>query len=196
MKAIVYIVKRLAAAGLVAALCASAAAAQEERGRLRLDALDRLAPQATETVRVEVDGGLVNFACALLSDSDPEERQVKEMCVGLKGVYVRGLKFREAGRPAEADVAALREQLRGWTQLVDISSRYDGLEQAEVYAASEGGRVRGLALLFINDQELKVINVVGDVDLDKLRRLGATFNLPTIRIERKRRNVVKTKPQQ
>lgn len=189
MKSFLYIIRHACAACLAVALCAAAAAAQtEERGRLRLDQLDRLTPLAAETVRVEIDAGLINFGCALLSDKDPEERQVKEMCAGLKGVYVRGLEFKAAGQYAEADVAALREQLRapGWARLVDIGSQDEGLEKAEIYAASEGGRIHGLVLLFVNPKELTVINVVGAVDLDKLRRLDGVLNLPKVSIQRKR----------
>ena len=197
MKLFVYIIGRAAAAALALALGAAVASAQQvEPGRLRLDHLDRLAPQATSTVRIEIDAGLINFGCALLSDEDPEERQVKEVCTGLKGVYVRGLEFKAAGLYAEADVAALREQMRGpgWARIVDISNQDEGLEKAEVYAASEGGRIQGLTLLFVDPKELTVINVVGAVDLNKLRRLGGVLNLPKIRIERKRRNEVKTTP--
>jgi hypothetical protein len=197
MKSFLYIIRHACAASLAVALCASLAAAQtQERGRLRLDQLDRLTTLAAETVRVEIDAGLINFGCALLSDKDPEERQVKEMCSGLKGVYVRGLEFKSAGQYAEADVAALREQLRapGWARLVDVSNQDEGLEKAEIYAASDGGRVHGLVILFVNPKELTVINVVGAVDLDKLRRLGGVLNLPKITIQRKGRTVIKTNP--
>lgn len=193
MKPLVNLNIHAAAACLALVLCASSAPAQDERGRLRLEGLDRLAPQAVETVRVELDGGLISFGCAMLSDGDPEERAVKEMCGGLRGVYVRGLEFKAAGHLGEADLAALREQLRApaWSRIVDIGKRDEGLEKAEVYAASEGGRVHGLVLLFVDQKELTVINVVGHIELDKLRRLTGVLNLPKVRIERKRRDATK-----
>lgn len=180
--------KLFAAAWVALALSAASASAQGERGRLRLEPLEQLTPRAVETVRVEIDGGLIGFGCALLSDKDPEEREVKQLCAGLKGVYVRGLELKAAGQFAESDVAALREQLREpvWTRVVEITHRGDGVEKAEVYAAREGDRVLGLVLLFIDGKELTVINVVGAVDLDRLRRLGGALNLPKIRVERTR----------
>jgi hypothetical protein len=192
MKSFFHTLSKLAAAGLVAALAAGAAFAQapaQARGRLRLDNLDRLAPKAAEAVNVDIDGGLIKFGCALLSDKDPEEKQVKEMCTGLKGVYVRGFKFDAEGLYAESDVTPLREQLRGpgWSRLVDVETRGDGMEKAEVYAATDAGRVEGLALLFFDPKQVTVINIVGHVDLDKLRRLEGVLHLPTIRIERKKR---------
>jgi hypothetical protein len=46
-------------------------------------------------------------------------------------------------------------------------------------------------LLFLDSKELTVINVVGAVDLDKLRRLGGVLNLPKVRIQRKRPNATR-----
>jgi hypothetical protein len=199
MKSFFQPVSKLAAAGLVAALAAGAGAAQtpaQATGRLRLDNLDRLAPKAAETINVNIDGGLIIFGCKLLSDEDPEEKQVKEMCAGLEGVYVRGFEFGAEGQYAESDVEPLREQLRGpgWSRLVDVETRGDGLERAEVYAATAAGRVRGMAILFFDPKQLTVINIVGAIDLDKLRRLEGVLNIPKIRIERKRRQAVKTDP--
>ncbi|HEV3471466.1 MAG TPA: DUF4252 domain-containing protein [Pyrinomonadaceae bacterium] len=199
MKSFFQAFSKLAAAGIIAALAAGAAAAQAaapSKGRLRLDNLDRLAPKAAETVNVDIDGGLITFGCKLLSDEDPEEKQVKEMCAGLKGVYVRGFEFEAAGQYAESDVEAVRAQLRGpgWSRLVDVETRGDGMEGAEVYAATEAGRVEGMAILFFDPKQLTVINIVGSVDLDKLRRLEGVLNLPKIRIERKRRPPDKTDP--
>ena len=199
MRSFIHIITRTAAAGLALALCATVAAAQQtEPGRLRLDNLDRLTPLAVQTVRVDVDINLIKIGCQFLSEADPEERQVKEVCQGLKGVFVRGFEFKAEGQYADADVAALREQLRApvWTRIVDFSNREEGLEKAEVYAASEGGRVHGLTVLIVDPKELTVVNVVGAIDLDKLRRLGPILNIPRIRIERKRRNVVRTNPRQ
>ena len=88
---------------------------------------------------------------------------------------------------------ALREQLSGpgWSRVVDITTQSEGLEKAEVYVASEGGRVSGLALLNVEPRQLTIINFVGDVDFDKLRRLGGVLNLPKITIERKKRPAAK-----
>jgi hypothetical protein len=197
MKSFIHIIARAGAAALVIALCAGVAAAQpEERGRLRLDNLDRLMSQASETIRIDFDSGLIEIGCGLMSDTDPEERQAKEICKGLRGIYVRGLEFKAAGQYADSDVAALRAQLSGpgWTRVMDFSTQDEGLQRAEVYAASEGGRIHGLALLFVDPKELTVVNVVGAIDLDKLRRLGDALNIPKIRIERKRSKVVRAKP--
>ena len=171
---------------VVASACAAPAGAQTAAGRLRLDSLERLAPKAAESVNIELDGILIKFAGSILSDNDEEERAAKEVIEGLQGIYVRSYEFKSAGEFNDADVAALRAQLRapGWSRVVDVKSKGLDFGDAEVYLATAAGRVEGLALLFVEPRELTVINLVGSLDLDKLRRLGD--NLPRVRIKRKK----------
>src|SRR3954470_18419531 len=118
-------------------ILAVAAQAQEASavGRLRLDSLDKLAPKAEDAVNIEIDGILIKFAEGLLSNEDADERAVKELVSGLKGVYVRSYEFKSEGQFAEADVAAVREQLRapGWSRVMDVKSRGLDFGDAEVY---------------------------------------------------------------
>ena len=157
-------------------------------GRLQLDSLERLAPKAAETVNIEIDGILIKFAGSILSDEDADERAVKELVTGLRGVYVRSYEFKSAGQFADADVAAVREQLRapGWSRVMDVQSRGLDFGDAEVYLATAGGRVEGFALVVVEPRELTVVNIVGSLDLDKLRQLGDTLNLPHIHVKRKK----------
>ena len=170
---------------IIASAWAAPAAAQTAAGRLRLDSLERLAPKATESVNIELDGILTKFAGSILSDTDQEERAAKELIQGLRGIYVRSYEFKAAGQFTDADVAALREQLRapGWSRVVDFESLDFG--DAEVYMATAGGRVEGFALLVVQPRELTVVNLVGSLDLDKLKQLGDNLNLPRIRIKKK-----------
>lgn len=173
---------------IIVAALAVPAGAQTAPGRLRLESLERLAPQAAETVNIEIDGILIKFAGSILSDEDADERAVKELVTGLRGVYVRSYEFKSAGQFAEADVAAVREQLRapGWTRVMDVKSKGLDFGDAEVYLATAAGRVEGFALLVVEPRELTVVNIVGSLDLDKIRRLGDNLNLPRVTVKRKK----------
>ena len=170
-------------------LVAAPARGQETAtGRLRLESLEKLAPKAAEAVNIEIDGILIKFAGSILRDEEADERAVKELITGLRGVYVRSYEFKSPGQFADADVAAVREQLRapGWSRVMDVKSQGLDFGNAEVYLATAGGRIEGFALLVIEPRELTVVNIVGSLDLDKLRRFGDNFNLPHIRIKRKK----------
>jgi hypothetical protein len=172
----------------ILAVAARAQAPQTAAGRLRLESLEKLAPKAAETVNIEIDGVLIKFAGSILSDEDADERAVKELVAGLHGVYVRSYEFKSEGQFADADVAAVREQLRapGWSRVVDVKSKGLDFGDAEVYLATAGGRVEGFALLFVGPREVTIVNIVGAIDLDKLRRLGDDLNLPHLRVKRKK----------
>ena len=156
--------------------------------RLRLDSLEKLAPKAAEAVNIEIDGVLIKFAGSMLSDEDADERAVKELIGSLRGVYVRSYEFKSAGEFADADVAAVREQLRapGWSRVMDVKSKGLDFGEGEVYLATAGGRVEGFALLVVEPREVTVVNIVGALDLDKLRRLGDNLKLPHISVKKKK----------
>jgi hypothetical protein len=187
-KASVRLLAALALAALAFASTAARASAQD-RGRVRLDSLDRLAPKATDTVNVEVDGFLIKLAAKILSDKDPDEKTVKEIIGGLRGVYVRSYEFGKEGEYTDADIAPIREQLRApaWTRLVGVHSHDDGDDRAEIYVATDAGRVQGLTLITAEPKEITVINIVGDIDVDKLKRLEGTLGIPRIHVEHKGR---------
>lgn len=180
----------VAAAALAAAPTALAQGGQAQGGRLRLEALDRLAPKAAETVNIEIDGFLIKFAGSILSNEDADEKAVKELVEGLRGVYVKSYEFKSEGQFSEADLSSVRQQLLapGWKRLVDVESRGLDFGDAELYVASAAGRVEGIALLVVQPRELTVINIVGAVDVDKLKKLGETLNLPRVTIRRKKQD--------
>ena len=182
---------KFAAAALLAACACASASAQggaSLNGRLRLDSLERLAPKAVETVNVEIDGFLINFASMALSDKDPDERTVKEIISGLKGVYVKSYEFKSEGQFTEGDLMLLRAQLSGpgWSRIVDIKSLDDADDNAEVYVATDAGRVEGMAILSVEPKEVTVINIVGAIDIEKLKRLEGSLGIPRIHVVHRR----------
>lgn len=168
------------------AACSLVASAQAGGGRVQLESLDRLTSKAVETVNVQVDESLLQIGASLLKSEDPEEKDIKELVVGLRGVYVRVLEFKGEGEYTEGDIAPIREQLRspGWTRIVGFQSRKDGLENAEVYLSrAQDGKVDGLVFLAVEPKEVVVVNLVGTVDLEKLRRLEGNFGIPKVKIK-------------
>jgi len=166
---------------------AVAQAVATERGRVRLDSLDTLQARATEHVIVDVDAGLLRLATTVLSEEDANEREVKRLVVGLRGVFVRSYEFGAENQYAAADLSAVRAQLRspGWSRVVDVKASEVGAENVELYLAAEAGRVEGLALVIAGPKKLTVVNIVGAIDLEKLRKLEGNLGIPRLRIERK-----------
>jgi hypothetical protein len=134
-------------------------------------------------VDVNIDERLMRLAAKVFSDKDEDEREVKKLIAGLKGVYVKSFEFEADGQYAAADVETIRTQLRapGWTRLVNVTSKKQGM--IEVYLLFNGDLVDGMAVLHTDDKELTVVNIVGPVDLDKLAKLEGQLGVPDLGIE-------------
>jgi len=157
--------------------------AKAQDSRIQLGSLDHLASKASQTVDVNIDERLMRLAAKVFSDKDEDEREVKKLIAGLKGVYVKSFEFEAEGQYAAADVETIRTQLRapGWTRLVNVTSKKQGM--IEVYLLFNGDLVNGMAVLHTDDKELTVVNIVGPVDLDKLAKLEGQLGVPDLGIE-------------
>jgi len=161
----------------------SAAATRAQDSRLQLSSLDHLAVKASQSVDVNIDERLMRLAAKVISDKDAEERQIKQLVAGIKGIYVKTFEFEADGQYSAADLETIRKQLRGpgWTRMVNVTSKKEGA--LEVYLLMNGEQVGGLAVLGTDDRELIVVNIVGPVDLDKLAKLEGQFGVPELGIE-------------
>ena len=164
-------------------IVASTLVARAQDSRIQTASLDHLAAKANQTVDVNVDERLMKMAAKLFSEKDADEREVKKLVEGLKGIYVKSFEFETSGQYTAADLESIRTQLRGpgWTRLVNVSSKKDG--NLEVYLLFHGEQVNGLAVLHSDEKELTVVNIVGPVNLDKLAQLEGQFGVPELGIE-------------
>lgn len=187
------ITKSLRLAGLLLLMAApTALTTRAQDNRLQLDNLDKLESKATQSINVTLDGSILRLAVAFLKDSDPEERAVKELVLGLKGIYVKVFEFDKEGEYAAADVDTVRSQLRspGWSRMVGVKSRKEG-ENMEVYTMMSGSQVNGLTVLTTGDKQLAVIQIVGSIDLEKLIKLSGKLGIPSIDITKEAKEAIK-----
>ena len=168
---------------IVSLLITTAFVARAQDSRLQMGGLDHLAAKASQTVDVSIDERLLRIALKVFSDNDVEEREIKKVLTGLKGIYVKSFQFDADGQFVAADVESIRTQLRGpgWSRLVGVHSKKDG--NFEVHLLMHGEQIGGLAVLHTDDKELTVVNIVGPVDIEKLARLEGRLGIPDLEIE-------------
>jgi len=161
----------------------AALVAQGQDPRIQTASLDHLAAKASQTVDVNIDERLIRLAAKLLSDKDAEEKQVKELVTGIKGIYVKSFEFEADGQYTTTDIDSIRSQLRSpsWSRLFNFTSKKEG--NLEVYLLMNGETVGGLAVIALDDRELTVVNIVGPVDINKLAKLEGQFGVPELGIE-------------
>ncbi|MGI9068462.1 MAG: DUF4252 domain-containing protein [Pyrinomonadaceae bacterium] len=174
--------KTIALASLIVLGAASTALAQNPR--IQTNQLDALTAKASQTVDVNIDERLIGLATRFLG-KEPDEKKVKEIVSGLKGIYVKSFEFEKEGEYSAADLESIRSQLRNsaWNRIVNVNSKKDG--SVEVYLMSNASQISGLAVLASDAKEITVVNIIGNVDLEKLSQLEGQFGIPELGIESK-----------
>ena len=158
-------------------------ASQAQTPRLQLNSLDHLSAKASETVDVNIDERLIQTAIKIFSDQDPDEREIKKLVSGLKGIYVKSFEFENENEYSMTDLQAVHAQLQdpAWSRIVNVSSKKDG--NIEVYLRMLNEQIIGLAVLSAELKELTIVNLIGPVDLEKLTKLEGHLGVPELRIE-------------
>ncbi|HEY7544005.1 MAG TPA: DUF4252 domain-containing protein, partial [Blastocatellia bacterium] len=155
--------KKFSVLTAIIALCSVQVCGQD--GRLKFDALSHLEAKASETVDVNLESPLLQLIPKLPFGG--EEKIVRELVAGLKGVFVRHYEFEKSGEYTESDLEAVRAQVRGWSKIVGVRSKR-GEETVEVYTLMDGSKIAGLLVLAAEPRELTLVNVVGTIDLERL----------------------------
>jgi hypothetical protein len=156
---------------------------QAQTPRLQLNSLDHLSAKASETVDVNIDERLIQTAIKIFSDQDPDEREIKKLVSGLKGIYVKSFEFENENEYSMTDLQAVHAQLQdpAWSRIVNVSSKKDG--NIEVYLRMLNDQITGLAVLSAELKELTIVNLIGPVDLEKLTKLEGHLGVPELGIE-------------
>ena len=153
-------------------------AAQTPGPRVTLSGLEKLQAAASESVDVSLDTSLLALAARFMDEGDEDDATVKAMLNGLKGVYVRSFEFGADGAFGTAEVEAIRRQLSapGWSRMAGVRSKKESAD-VDVYLWMDGAKIGGLGILAVEPRRLTVVNIVGAIDLDHLRRLEG-FGMP------------------
>ena len=70
----------------------------------------------------------------------------------------------------------------GWAKIVSNEEKDRGgnWELQEIYVFQAAGKVTGIVIISAEPGELSVVNIVGPIDLEKLRNLNGVFGIQGI----------------
>ena len=147
--------------------------------------LDKYEADASDSVEITVDERVLRMAAKALPDRKPDEKAIKALISGLKGVYVRAFEFDREGVYQAAEVEALRARFSTpeWSRVVGVRSKKYG-DNVDVFLSGSGEQLKGLAVVVAAPRELVYINVTGDIDLERLRDLEGRFSVPKLELYR------------
>ncbi|HEX3155438.1 MAG TPA: DUF4252 domain-containing protein [Candidatus Angelobacter sp.] len=160
---------------IAAVVCFSTLRSYGQDAKLQLANLDKLGDKAARVTDVTLDGSMLEFAMNLIQKIDTEDKdveQLKSIIKNLKGIYIRSYEFDEASRYSKADVDAIRSQLTSprWNKIVQSMEKRHN-EYDEIYVLKNGDKVGGVVILVAEARELTVVNLVGEVPMDKVASL-------------------------
>ena len=155
-------------------------------GQDRPPGLEKYEAEATDSVEITVDERVLRLASRALSERKPDERAVKALVEGLKGVYVRAFRFDREGVYQPAEVEALRARFRSpeWSRVVGVRSRKYHGGNVDVFLATSGELIKGLAVVVAAPRDLVYVQVSGDIDIERLRELEGRFSVPRLELYR------------
>lgn len=184
MKLILIRTARTLAVWALLSLIGGATAYAQEPGKVDLTMLNKFADRADKVVDVTVDEALIKLAASFFNEKrSPDEGRIKELILGLKGVFVRRFEFEKEGEYTMSDVDAIRSQLNapGWSKIANVRSKREG--NYDVSIMTEGTIIKGLAVLAAEAKAFTVVNIVGPIDVAKLSELEGKFGIPHFGLE-------------
>jgi hypothetical protein len=165
----------------------SAAAAQPPGGLLQFD-WDKLAAKAVDKTDINLDGPMLRMGSSFLSQAGGDAAKLKQVVQGLTGVYVKTFAFDKEGQYSEADLNALRSQLRSpdWSTVVDSKEKR---ESSAIFMKTDGKQVQGLVIIAAEPKELTVVQILGSIDPSMLSELGGKMGIPKMEMGPKNKTV-------
>ena len=153
--------------------------------RIDIPDFSHLRAKANDSVDVNIGWPLLSiarhFAKHAVDDGDQDASNAIDILQEIKSVQVRSFTFDEDGAYSVADVDAVRKQLEGpnWTHLVQQHQR-EPREDTDVFMCIEDGKIKGIAVIASEPREFTIVNVIGNIDVDKLAKLEGQFGIPKV----------------
>jgi hypothetical protein len=145
-----------------------------------------LAERAEHVTEVTLDKNMLALAGKFMGNDkddggkeDRDDKAVKAMIQGLRGVYVRDYEFKEDNSYSAEELEGLRKYIAGadWSPMVHERTK-GAKEGTDVYLKMVNGQVQGLFVLDAEPKELSLVLILGPIDMDKIGALGGNFGIP------------------
>jgi hypothetical protein len=140
---------------------------------LKLPVFDRLKPQASNVVDLNLSKDLLGLGGGLLGND------VKKITEGLNNIVIHSLEFGKEGAYSDADVSQIISEMSssGWKLVVSADEKHEkGREISRIWTKVTGnGEIGGLRIMSAEPKELSVIEITGRInlkDLGELKGLG------------------------
>jgi len=131
-------------------------------------------------VEVNISSNLIAMVTRLGASAEPE---IAEVLHGLQGIRVNVIGLDDDNRAGILKrVKSIREDLdaKGWDRVVAVQEKD---QDVAVHLKTRGGdAVQGVAVtILVDNKQAVLVNVVGDIQPDKLATIGERFNIDPLK---------------
>ena len=141
--------------------------------------LNRLISKADQHAEVSLSGATLRFAAKAMSKSSPE---LSEAIKDIKSISVLALGFSKDGSFSQEDIEQIKRQIviPPWEQLVIAKQKGSGDVGVYVLIDPRTDILQGLVVLAAQDRQLAFVNIVGNIDPEKLHMLSGKMGVPEL----------------
>jgi hypothetical protein len=170
----------LAALAACATLCLPAAGFAAGP-QLHIPDFSNLRQKATDSVDLTLDGFVLRIARKFAAHDEDKDDEGMQLLNDIKSIRVRNFEFDSDGAYSTADVESVRKQLLapGWSALAQVHKR-EPQENVDIFINTADGKILGLAVVSSEPRSFTIVNIVGNIDIDKLAKLEGQFGIPKV----------------
>ena len=146
---------------------------------LDLSALKGLESKAKESTSIDLGQDQMKLMMGFASDSNSE---LQKLAKTIELIQVRTFGFDKDNMYNMADMEALRQKVKA-SDFVPFLSHKEKGGFTEILMRKGPKGLRGFIVLTAEAREITIINIIGDLDLNTLSKLGGKFGIPDIQLE-------------
>ena len=147
--------------------------------QLQIPDFSHLRSKAVDSVDITLDGFLMKVAKHFAAADGDDQDESLSILNDVKSVQVRNFEFDTDDAYSREDVETVRKQLSGpgWSPLVQTHER-DPRSDVDIFINAVDGKILGLAVISSEPRSFTIVNIIGNIDIDKLAKIEGAFGIP------------------
>jgi hypothetical protein len=157
---------------------AATAAAQSSPLMLPPQVEKVLESRAANVSEVTLGKNMLQFAAKVMNGKKGDDAAIRQLILGLDGIYVRDYEFDKPGEYSLDDVAKVRQAFETpeWSPMVRERERKSG-ESTDVMVKMVNGESHGIFILSAEPKELAIVLILGPIRMEDLGKLKGLAGL-------------------
>lgn len=151
---------------------------------LDLSFLKGLEAKAKESNVVDLGPEQLGLLKSFLGGDKGQKNELGDLTAGIQKIVIRNFEFDKEGAYSFAEAQTLRDQVKNdksWVSMVSHKER-DGSFAEIMMHKGPNGQSNGILIFSAEKKELSIVNIVGNIDLNKLGKLGGNMGIPRIQV--------------